>query len=94
MEELARKGENVICHMPHCCNTASCTRDQQIEAARSSGLAGAGSTRTEEEEEEQCAVCRMEFEPDEEVALLPCKHLYHGECIAQWLKDRKVRPFA
>ena len=51
----------------------------------------AGSTRTEEEEEEQCAVCRMEFEPDEEVVMLPCKHLYHGECIAQWLKDRKVR---
>ncbi|CAL5218851.1 g582 [Coccomyxa viridis] len=51
-----------------------------------------GSTRTEEEEEEQCAVCRMEFEPDEEVALLPCKHLYHGECIAQWLKDRKACP--
>lgn len=35
-------------------------------------------------------MCRMEFEPEEEVVALPCKHLYHGECISQWLKDRKV----
>ena len=35
-------------------------------------------------------MCRMEFEPEEEVVMLPCKHLYHGECIAQWLQDRKV----
>ena len=53
-------------------------------------MTGAGSTRSREDEEEQCAVCRMEFEPEEEVVTLPCKHLYHGECIAQWLKDRKA----
>ncbi len=35
-------------------------------------------------------MCRMEFEPEEEVVALPCTHLYHGECISQWLKDRKV----
>ena len=52
-------------------------------------IAAAG-IKGEEEEEEQCAVCRMEFEPEEEVLSLPCKHLYHGECISQWLKDRKV----
>ncbi|CAK0779108.1 hypothetical protein CVIRNUC_004697 [Coccomyxa viridis] len=51
-----------------------------------------GGARSEEEEEEQCAVCRMEFEPEEEVVALPCKHLYHGECISQWLKDRKACP--
>ena len=52
-------------------------------------IAAAGD-KGEEEEEEQCAVCRMELEPEEEVVSLPCKHLYHGECISQWLKDRKV----
>lgn len=66
------------------------TRDRHARILKIAGLIGVGSTKREEEEEEQCAVCRMEFEPEEEVVMLPCKHQYHGECISQWLKDRKV----
>lgn len=43
------------------------------------------------EEEEQCAVCRMEFEPGEDLRLLPCSHMYHPACIGQWLHINKVR---
>uniref|UniRef100_A0A7S3C3Z9 RING-type domain-containing protein n=1 Tax=Prasinoderma singulare TaxID=676789 RepID=A0A7S3C3Z9_9VIRI len=42
--------------------------------------------------EEQCVVCRCEFEPDEDVMSLPCKHYFCVECITQWLKDQKVCP--
>jgi hypothetical protein len=42
------------------------------------------------EEEEQCAVCRMEFEAGEDVRLLPCSHMYHPDCIGQWLHISKV----
>lgn len=42
------------------------------------------------EEEEQCAVCRMEFEAGEDVRLLPCSHVYHPDCIGQWLHINKV----
>ena len=42
------------------------------------------------EGEEQCAVCRMEFEPGEDVRLLPCSHVYHPDCISQWLHINKV----
>ena len=36
-------------------------------------------------------MCRMEFEPGEDRRLLPCSHMYHPPCIAQWLHINKVR---
>lgn len=54
--------------------------------------AGAGGSAGAEEGDEQCAVCRCEFEPDELVKCLPCKHYFHVDCIDQWLKDQKTCP--
>jgi len=34
-----------------------------------------------------CSVCMCDFEPDESVKVLPCKHLFHKECIAKWLSE-------
>lgn len=48
--------------------------------------------RTEEEEAEQCAVCRVEFESEDEVKKLPCGHYYHPECVGQWLQQKKICP--
>ena len=38
-----------------------------------------------EEEPEVCTVCYCEFEEGEKVMILPCKHLFHPECVAKWL---------
>uniref|UniRef100_A0A061S1N7 Zinc finger family protein n=1 Tax=Tetraselmis sp. GSL018 TaxID=582737 RepID=A0A061S1N7_9CHLO len=59
-----------------------------IRTARFAPKVGAG----EDEDEEQCAVCRMEFEAGEELSLLPCGHGYHRECIQRWLEDNKACP--
>ena len=41
-------------------------------------------------QEEQCVVCRMEFESGEDVKVLPCRHVFHAPCVEQWLLINKV----
>lgn len=38
----------------------------------------------------ECAVCRMEYDEDDMLTMLPCKHHYHSDCIQQWLTLNKV----
>lgn len=37
-------------------------------------------------ESSQCAVCKDSFELDEEAKQIPCKHIYHKDCILPWLE--------
>lgn len=32
-----------------------------------------------------CSICTMNYENDDKLTLLPCKHYYHDDCINQWL---------
>lgn len=37
----------------------------------------------------ECVICLDSFEDEEKVLELPCKHLYHEDCIRKWLIERK-----
>lgn len=40
----------------------------------------------------ECVICLGEFEDDEIVTKLQCRHLYHRECLAIWLRDHNSCP--
>ncbi|XP_027363046.1 E3 ubiquitin ligase BIG BROTHER-related [Abrus precatorius] len=41
---------------------------------------------------DSCVICRVDYEDDESLTVLSCKHLYHPECINNWLKINKICP--
>lgn len=41
---------------------------------------------------EKCTICLCEFEDTEDVRRLPCMHLFHVECVDQWLATNKRCP--
>ena len=41
----------------------------------------------------QCIICMEEFVKKENLKLLPCGHIFHDNCIKQWLLKEKTCPF-
>ncbi len=39
-----------------------------------------------------CSVCKDDFEIKQDVTVLPCKHVFHDDCILTWLKERNSCP--
>ncbi|XP_005103544.1 nascent polypeptide-associated complex subunit alpha, muscle-specific form isoform X2 [Aplysia californica] len=42
--------------------------------------------------QEKCTICLCEFEANEDVRRLPCMHLFHSDCVDQWLSTNKKCP--
>ncbi|BGP15185.1 hypothetical protein JCM10213_008674 [Rhodosporidiobolus nylandii] len=39
-----------------------------------------------------CSICQDAYQLDEEVIALPCKHIYHTDCLVPWLKTSGTCP--
>jgi len=42
--------------------------------------------------EDRCTVCMDNFEKDDKLNLLPCKHYFHMNCLQGWLSDHNSCP--
>ena len=45
------------------------------------------------EDNSNCIICMETFNENELVKQLPCGHIFHGNCIDQWLREQKTCPF-
>lgn len=39
-----------------------------------------------------CSICQDPFEVDQSVYKLPCRHVYHVDCVTSWLQQRNTCP--
>ncbi|XP_063953191.1 E3 ubiquitin-protein ligase arkadia-C-like isoform X2 [Lytechinus pictus] len=51
-----------------------------------------GAAKISDDDMEKCTICLSFFEDEEEVRRLPCMHLFHEECVDQWLVTNKRCP--
>ncbi len=40
-----------------------------------------------------CTVCLMEFEKTDKIRMTVCYHVFHSECLLDWLKKNANCPF-
>ncbi|KAI3702814.1 hypothetical protein L6452_28566 [Arctium lappa] len=45
-----------------------------------------------DEEHNFCVICQTEFEDQEKIGVLDCRHDYHSECIKKWLMVKNTCP--
>ena len=43
-------------------------------------------------ENKQCSICTLNFEIDDCIKSTPCNHLFHKDCIYQWLTKHCIHP--
>jgi hypothetical protein len=41
----------------------------------------------------KCLVCQFAYQQEDTLKRLPCGHVFHSECVAQWLKDNDICPY-
>lgn len=51
-----------------------------------------GSFFSRKKHRERCVICQMRYKRGERQMKLPCKHIYHSECISKWLSINKICP--
>lgn len=44
-------------------------------------------------EDEKCIICQYEFKESDNIKILECHHIFHIECLDEWLKIQKICPF-
>ena len=48
--------------------------------------------KKEHDSNNNCVICMSDFEPGEKISTLPCAHVFHTECIDDWIKREPTCP--
>ena len=48
--------------------------------------------KNQKNKEDKCIICQFDFNNNEYLRKLPCAHLYHKECVDEWLAKDKNCP--
>lgn len=51
-----------------------------------------GELATKDHLDKSCVICKLDFELDEKITVLECKHIFHTECISEWVKYKSECP--
>ena len=44
------------------------------------------------DDDDECPICMMDYEVDDEQSVMPCKHRFHDKCLAGWLANSHLCP--
>lgn len=42
---------------------------------------------------QECSVCISDFQKEEIVVILSCNHVYHKNCVEEWIKTKSNCPY-
>ena len=51
-----------------------------------------GELASEEHLDKSCVICKSDFEFNDKITVLECKHIHHTECITEWVKYKSECP--
>lgn len=51
-----------------------------------------GEIATKDHLDKSCVICKSDFELNEKITVLECKHILHTECISEWVKYKSECP--
>ena len=57
-----------------------------------SSIRGIKIERVKENIKEECTICCENFQKNEDILYLPCKHCFHPLCIKEWFNNKKECP--
>ena len=59
-------------------------KEGTVEWLATTEVSGADTAISTAEMEKTCPCCLDDFQPDSQVAILPCRHVFQERCIARW----------
>lgn len=83
-EEISRLGESIG-------NVCTGLSERKISGLPTHKFKKSSSKRSgsSADENNECAICKLEYDRGDRLIALPCGHKYHDECIKTWLRDNK-----